>query len=181
MSPKDAIYHELLALRCQRGEKGAFEELVRTWEKPLFYYVRRLVSDEQSAWDILQETWMKTIRGIRSLRNANSLPVWLYSIARKTAMSHLRDAYARQALLECSEHLEDIGEPDIHFSPEDAEQVHQGLQKIALPFREVLTLHFLEGLSVQEIAEIAGIPPGTVKSRLHYARRALRGVLMARK
>jgi DNA-directed RNA polymerase specialized sigma24 family protein len=53
---KDLIYQELLVLRCQRGDKAALSELVRTWEKRLFYFIRRLVNEEHDAWDILQQT-----------------------------------------------------------------------------------------------------------------------------
>ena len=63
------------------------------------------------------------------------------------------------------------------FSAEAAEQVHAGLSALSIPHREVLTLHFLEDLSVEETATVLGVPPGTVKSRLYYAKRALRDVL----
>jgi len=55
LTDKEAIYCELLVLRCWRGQKDALEELVRSWEKRLFYYIRRLVDDEQTAWQVLQE------------------------------------------------------------------------------------------------------------------------------
>ena len=56
MTEKQAIYYKLLVLRCRRGHKDALEELVTSWEKPLFYYIHRLIEDEQDAWGILQET-----------------------------------------------------------------------------------------------------------------------------
>lgn len=55
MTEKQAIYYELLVLRCRQGRRDAFEQLVRDWEKRLFYYIRRLIDDEQDAWQILQE------------------------------------------------------------------------------------------------------------------------------
>ena len=64
-----------------------------------------------------------------------------------------------------------------NFSFEDAQQVHRGLSKLSLPHREALTLHFLEDLSVDEISQLLSVSPGTVKSRLHYAKRALRTIL----
>jgi RNA polymerase sigma-70 factor (ECF subfamily) len=60
---------------------------------------------------------------------------------------------------------------------DNADQVHHGLAQLSLPFREVLTLFFLEDFSIDAIAEIVGVPPGTVKSRLYYAKQALRAVL----
>jgi len=92
VSEKEAIYCELLVLRCRRKEKAAFEELVRHWERQLFYYIRRLVENEQDAWDLLQQTWLKVFSGIRSLRDPRTLPTWLYRIARNTTISHLKAA-----------------------------------------------------------------------------------------
>jgi RNA polymerase sigma factor (sigma-70 family) len=174
-SEKDIIYLELLVLRCRRGETTAWEELVRRWEKPLFYYVRRLIPDEQDSWDVMQELWLKAFRGLGSLHQAASLPAWLYQLGHHTAMTHLRDAYSQQTLIQDDECLPADCEPQ--FAADDAERVHFGLNQIALPLREVLTLHFLEDFSVSDVAQIVGIPEGTVKSRIHHAKRALRGVL----
>src|SRR5271156_4949212 len=78
----EAIYQELLALRCRRGEKAALEELVITWEKRLLYFIRRLVDEEHDAWDVLQQTWLRVLSGIGALRDSQSLGPWLYRVAR---------------------------------------------------------------------------------------------------
>jgi len=177
VTEKQAVYYELLVLRCQRGQREALEELVRSWEKRLFYYVRRLVDDEQIAWQVLQETWVKVLQGINRLREPRKLPLWLYSIARKTAISHLRLEYKKQALFGTDANASNIEQDNCELSLEDAEHVHYGLGQISLPHREILTLFFLQDLSLEEIAGVLSIPRGTVKSRLHYARRTLRAVL----
>jgi RNA polymerase sigma-70 factor, ECF subfamily len=173
----EAIYEELLALRCRRGEKAALEELVRTWEKRLFYFIRRLVDDEQDAWDVLQQTWLRVLSGIGALREPRSLGAWLYRVARHAAFNHgqVRATYRRflqeyQAAASADEapELENI---------ENAEQLHRGLLRLPVPHREVLTLFFLEDFSIDQIALILDIPSGTVKSRLHHAKKALRAVL----
>lgn len=172
---KQAVYQQLLVVRAQRGDAGALEELISLWEPRLFYYVRRLVDQEADAWDVLQKTWLKMMRRIGTLRDPAALPRWLYTLARNTAFDAAR---ARQ-----TDHLslgdrEDFEEPhtgpEEPFDFEDAEAVHRALERISRPHREVLTLFFLEDLSVEEIGDVVGVPPGTVKSRLHYARRALR-------
>jgi len=177
VTEKEAIYCELLVLRCRRGRRDAQEELVRTWEKPLLYYIRRYVDDEHESLQILQETWVKVLRGLRKLREPRRLPAWLYSIARKTALSHLRARYSEQALFSTGDSIEDCGDDGGTLAFEDAEQVHYGLGKLSLLHREVLTLFFLEDLSLEEIAGVLEIPVGTVKSRLYHARRALRTIL----
>lgn len=177
MTEKKTIYYELLVLRCQRGQKDAFCELVRTWEKRLFYYIRRLVDEEQDAWQVLQDTWVKVISGIKKLREPKKLPSWLYKVARNTALGHLRKKYKRQVLIEPDTNICDIQDRASNFAFDDAQQIHFGLAKISLAHREALTLFFLQDLAVEEIAEVLQIPAGTVKSRLYHARRALKAVL----
>ena len=94
------LYQELLAIRAKRGDKEAFDEIVRTFERPMFYYVRRLVESDEDAWDVLQETWVKAFRGLGSLRETKRFRIWLYAIAHRTVMSHYRTGYRRQAVLE---------------------------------------------------------------------------------
>jgi len=173
---KDLIYQELLVLSCQRGERAALEELVVTWERRLFYFIRRLGSEEQDAWDVLQQTWVKVLRGISGLKEPGNLGPWLYRIARNTALNHGQmRSHQRERLeeLPAVETEEDPGPRNL----DDAEQIHHGLLQLALPHREVLTLHFLESMTVEQIAHVLEVPAGTVKSRLYHAKRALRAVL----
>jgi RNA polymerase sigma factor (sigma-70 family) len=171
------LYRELLVVRAKRGDNKAFEEIVREFEKSVFYYVRRLVETDEDAWDILQETWIKAFRGIGSLRETKRFLIWLYSIAHCTAMSHHRAAYRKQAVLDEAFGAEAAIEVESTPNPEDAERVHVALDRLDPDFREVLILRFLEDLSVEEAAEIMGVPTGTVKSRLFHAKKALKKVL----
>ena len=177
MTDKEAILYELLVLRCKQGRKNAFEELIRMWEKRLSFYIRRLVNDEHDAWQILQETWVKVLRGIRKLREPRKLPAWLYRTARNTAITHIRDEYARKSLLDKNENTnKDTGyDPLLMF--DDAELVHFALGRISLPHREVLTLFFLQDLSLEDVAIVLDIPVGTVKSRLYYAKQSIKTVI----
>jgi RNA polymerase sigma-70 factor (ECF subfamily) len=163
---KQAILQELLVLRCQRGERPAFDELARQWEGRLLYYVRRLVASEEDAWDVMQATWLRVCRGIRSLESPDRLAPWLYQVTRCAALSHWRGYYRAHAHWEEPGNLEEVAAPEEVEPFEDAEQVHRAL-----------TLFFLEDLSQEQMAEVLGIPLGTVKSRLSYAKRALRSVL----
>lgn len=179
-STKQTIYNELLVLRCQRGDAGAFRELVNTWERPLVYYIRRLLGPRDVEFDVLQEVWLRVFRGIKTLREPKSLPIWLYRITRRAAMRHLRETYTEPAVEQAVCDLDAVEveiDERLHFSPDDAADIHRALERIPMQFREVLTLHFLEDMSVGEVAEVIGIPPGTVKSRLFHAKRALREAL----
>ena len=174
---KQTILHELLVLRCQRGDTDAFSELIAHWEQRLFFYIRRLVATEEDAWDVLQQTWVKAYQSIRSLRQPKYLPTWLYKIARHTAMHQWRGHYREQLHLAEKAQQVDSTHTDENLSFENAEHVAVGLSQISLPHREVLTLFFLDDLSLNQIADVLEIPLGTVKSRLSYAKRSLRAVL----
>lgn len=177
MRDKRAIYCELLVLRCRQGRQDALEELIRTWERPLLYYVRRLVDREDDARQILQDTWLKVFQGLGKLRKPERLAAWLYGIARNTAISHLRTRYQERALFDSDDGLQGSAGDDIQLGLDNAERIHFGLGRISLAHREVLTLFFLQDLSLEEIASVLAIPVGTVKSRLHHAKRALKAVL----
>lgn len=174
---KKAIHYELLVLRCRQGRQDALEELIRTWERPLLYYVRRLLDTDEEARQVLQETWLKVLQGLGRLRRPESLPAWLYGIARNTAVSHLRAKRQEGVLFESDDGVVDSNGEDAHLDFDDAERIHYGLDRISPTHREVLTLFFLQDLSLEEIASVLEIPAGTVKSRLHHAKRALRAVL----
>ena len=178
MTEKEAIACELLVLRCRQGQRAAWEEMVQTWDRPLFYYVHRLIDDEDDARHVLQQTWVKVLQGLRRLREPRKLPAWLYGIARKTALSHLRRKYSERAVFSNDSAMgQNARAGDVYLSFDDAEQIHYGLARISIEHRDVLTLFFLQDLSLEDIAHVLRVPIGTVKSRLHHAKRALRDLL----
>ena len=167
---------EWIALRCQSGEADAFEDLVAAMERPLLYYATSLTGNPDSGLDVLQEVWIKAFRGIGKLKDPGALRSWLYSITHGIAVDRIRRNTSRERA-ETVE-LEDFQEADEpSFAEEDAEAIHQALSEIGLKHREVLVLHFLEDLSIAEIAKVVGCSEGTVKSRMHYAKRAMKEIL----
>lgn len=164
----------MLVIRCRRGDRTAFDSLVQLWERPLFYYLRRLVPTEEDAWDLLQETWIKVYRALNTLRDPRTLPAFLYATARNTAISRLRS----QDHQETAPTLEDLPVPDCAIDAFDnAEQVHHALDQLPIAQREALALYFLQDLSIDDIATVLGVPSGTVKSRLHHGKKAIRNIL----
>ncbi|MBI2435383.1 MAG: RNA polymerase sigma factor [Candidatus Hydrogenedentes bacterium] len=175
MRSKPEIQSELFLLRWRAGDRAGLEGLMQTWERRLFYYLRRTLSSEEDSWDVLQEVWLRVWQHAGEVKSPKCLPAWLYRIAHNTAVSHLRRQRRYQETLESAPAPPEEGAAA--FTAEDAERIHAGLDRLPLPFREVLVLFFLEEFSQAEIAEILGIPAGTVKSRLFYAKQALRGEL----
>ncbi len=170
-----ALY-EWLALRCQSGERGAFEDLIALMERPLLYFATSLTGSQDAALDVLQDVWLKVFRGMRKLKDPGALRPWLYTITHGIAVDRIRrNSSRRQAEEEQIRDFQEADEPA--FADEDAAAIHAALEQITLKHREVLVLHFLEDLSLAEIAQVVGRSEGTVKSRLHYAKRALKEIL----
>ena len=176
-SVEELLHDAVLVLRCRRREEKAFEELVNRWEPRLYYYLRRIVEDENAVWDVLQETWLAVYQKIRKLEDPRRFPAWLYKISHNKAVSLLRREgkyvqVAEEQMAGCFENNGTIGIVD-----EQAELAHKLLGKLKLAHREVLTLYFLEGFSIREMAGILDVSEGTVKSRLHYAKHKMREAL----
>ncbi len=164
---------ELLVVRCQARDEQAFRELVRRWEPRLYYYLRRIIEDESAVWDVLQNTWLAAFRHVSRLEQARTFGSWIYRIAHDQAVNWLRKE--RRYTLQPDEVVEPPTENNavISVTSEDAALIHQALQRLPPHHREVLTLYYLEEFSAPQIARIIGLPEGTVKSRLHHARKNL--------
>jgi RNA polymerase sigma-70 factor, ECF subfamily len=176
MDIKNPTPYEWIALRCQSGELRAFEDLIAVMERPLLYYAASLTGDQDSGLDVVQEVWIKVLRDIRKLKDPGSLRSWLYAITHGLAVDRIRRNASRERAEQVDlEDFQETEEPS--FAEEDAAAIHQALTLIGLRHREVLVLHFLEDLSIAEIAQVVGCSEGTVKSRLHYAKRAMKEIL----
>ena len=176
MENQDRALYEWIALRCQAGEADAFEDLVSAMERPLLYYAASLTGNQDSGLDVLQEAWIKAFRNIGKLKDAGAVRSWLYSITHGIAVDRIRRNTSRERAEQVElEGFQEVGEPS--FAEEDAAAIHQALSEIGLKHREVLVLHFLDDLSMEEIAQVVGCSVGTVKSRMHYAKRAMKEIL----
>jgi RNA polymerase sigma-70 factor (ECF subfamily) len=176
----DTRADELLAVRCQLGERAAFDELIARWHEPLWRYLRRLANRDDVAADLAQDTWIRVLRGIAKLREPASLRAWLFGIARRAAMDRFRSEYARPVHSDAD--LDSLAAPPTD-EPEleaDLTELDAAMSTLSIGDREVLTLFYLRELSIDEMASLLGTPTGTVKSRLFRARHALRGGLQER-
>jgi RNA polymerase sigma-70 factor (ECF subfamily) len=172
---------ELLALRCQLGEAEAFEELVERWHLPLWKYVRRLAPDDHQAEEILQDVWLRIVRGLPNLREPSRLAAWMFRIARYASLDRMRGSYSRRELLGSETDLEfdqmpsgDASHVGLDTITDEVEELRLGLLELPLMEREVLTLFYLRELSLAQVADVLEIPVGTVKSRLFRARKLLK-------
>lgn len=173
----DARQHEerLTVLLAQQGDCEAFRMLVDLYDRRLLYFVRRILGETDGALDVLQSVWLVVHQKLWKLQSATAFRVWLYRIAHDQAVTELRRKTKRPTLSEdtpTSQPMDPAREDDSAF--ENAELVHTALLGLSVDHRRVLTLRFLEDMPIEEIAEVVGCGPGTVKSRLHYAKMALR-------
>ncbi|MCJ1678601.1 sigma-70 family RNA polymerase sigma factor [Streptomyces sp. APSN-46.1] len=167
----------LLVVRCQLGERKAFGELVRLWHAPLWRYVRGMVGSPHVADDLTQDAWVAVVRGLPRLREPDRFAPWLFTIARRAIADHLRQAYkAPETSVEEAEVVDD----DALSSVLTTMEIEGGLGELPPLEREVMILFHLQDLPLAACAEVLGVPPGTVKSRLHRARRTLRKILTER-
>jgi len=175
----DRLHERLLVLRCQGGDGAAFEELVGRYSGRLRFYLARVTSVDR-ADDLLQEVWCDVFRSLGRLLDPSAFAAWIYRIARDRAWRCLRQRSLPTATLEGVEIAAADDVPDEAFVMEDARAVRAALDRLAPEHREVLVLRFVEQMKYDQIAAVVGRPAGTVRSRLHYAKRALREALESR-
>ncbi|MDH4240976.1 MAG: sigma-70 family RNA polymerase sigma factor [Phycisphaerae bacterium] len=172
MNASDRLIEQIIILRCQTGDKDAFAELIERYQAPLRYFIRHLSSNSEVTDDIFQDTWLTVIRHIYSLKRTEAFPTWLYRIARNRVYQKHR---VKENLRELNENVAapNDTEDDV-YSPEDAAKIHRCLKRLRPEHREVLMLRFLEQMSYHEIAQVINCGLGTVKSRIYYAKLALK-------
>ncbi|MCI0360413.1 MAG: sigma-70 family RNA polymerase sigma factor [Planctomycetaceae bacterium] len=182
----DLIYERVLVVRSQAGDEDAFAELVARYDARLRYFLRKLLGPDRSwttglssrhADDVLQDVWLDVFRHLPRLADPQAFRAWVYRIARDRAFGLLRKSrWAEQPLGE-TDVPDESDDDDNGFDPEDAKRIHAALDLLPPEQREVLVLRFVEAMSYEGIARVTGQPLGTVRSRLHYAKRALRTIL----
>ncbi|MGC8878109.1 MAG: RNA polymerase sigma factor [Anaerolineae bacterium] len=180
--------------RAQRGDLSAFNRLVLAYQNLAYNVAYRIMGDADAAADVCQEAFLSAFKHIRALRSS-SFKSWLLRIVTNMCYDHLR--YQRRRPAHSLEELttnEGAGENPEHFSwlthggagPEElimsrelADFIQGGIASLPADQRVIIVLSDVQGFTYQEIAEIIGIPLGTVKSRLSRARAKLRDYLLA--
>jgi len=171
----DAIYFRLLVVRCQVGDRAALEELVARCQPRLRAYVFKMLSGKPSAQDVNQEIWLDVFRDLPKLADAGAFLPWMYRIARNRVFRLLRSERWPIESIDGIDVAHNNVEPD--FSTEEVKAIHDALDRISPEHREALLLRFIENMSYEQIASVAQCELGTVRSRLHNAKRALRRIL----
>jgi RNA polymerase sigma-70 factor (ECF subfamily) len=180
---------EELMVAFQKGDTGAYEELLRRHQHGLYNFIYRFLGNRETAEEVFQEVFIKIHRAAQSYAPNGKFTTWLYTIARNQCVDTFRRLKIREALsldvtFEDSEVrlgdtlANDEIPPDVLSSARQIENVLKlALDKLNPDQREVFLLREKEGFKFEEIAEMTGVSVNTVKSRMRYALEALRRVL----
>ncbi len=174
--------HLLAAARA--GDQHALETLLERHQAQVYRFGMKMCRDPEDAKDVLQETLLSMARSVRDFRGASSLSTWLYTIARSFCIKKRRRskfAPDEERSLDSdvtaeAQHLADPGRhPDEALAGKQVEMaLEQAIAALEPTYREVLLLRDAEGLTAPEVAEVLGLTPQAVKSRLHRARLLVR-------
>ena len=173
------VFNELLVLRYQGGDPAALETLARAWHPSMLRYAFRFTGEPEAAAEIAQEAWLAIVRGLGRLHDPAVFRGWAYRIVANKSRDWIRRRQARRKLTDRVERepapTAAEAEPDDHEAA--IRRLRAALETLPDDRRALLSMHYLEGMGVREIALALSIPPGTVKSRLFHARRQLKAAL----
>lgn len=176
---------EILKKACQ-GNTEAFEQIVISYEKPLYNLAFRFFSQPEDAMDVVQEVFLKIYQSLSSFRWESKFSTWVYRVCVNTCLDFLRKKSRFPSVSldeplkwEDSSHerqLQDPGDDVSHIAEkrEMAQRLMEIVEALDPHYRAIIILCDVEGYSYQETADILGVSIGTVKSRLHRARNLLR-------
>src|SRR3954451_6995212 len=186
MTPEDEL--QLIA-RCQQGDTAAFNDLVTRYRQRAFAMIYHMVRNEQDAWDLTQDGFVKAWKSIARFRGQSSFFTWLYRI-----LTNITIDWLRKKQIESGAELDDtvslnvapgaVTAPHEELAPatslgdkEIRARIDEAISRLSPEHRTVITLREIEGLEYQEIADATGVSLGTVMSRLFYARKKLQALL----
>lgn len=177
----DSISDAACVRKIQRGDTDAFEILLRRHEKAIFNLVYRMLGDYDDAAETAQETFLSAYRAIGQFRGEANFSTWLYRIALNHANTRRKSRNAREHRLVPIDTTEvndtQLGPAETLEKKEIRERVQQALNELEPEDAAVILLRDMQDSPYEEVARVLDVPVGTVKSRLHRARRALKSRL----
>ncbi len=178
-----------LVAKAMRGREDSFEELVRRYQRPITNYVFRMLNDYDASLDVSQEVFIKVYNSLSKYSSEYKFSTWLYRIAHNAAIDHMRRNSVNQQSIE-TENADGTYQLQIESrgpSPEQDRERSEWRSEIdavvkCLPaaYRDLIVLRHSQDLSYDEIAEVTGLPLGTVKNRLFRAREMMREIFVER-
>ncbi len=159
--------------RVRRGDRGAFSELYRLYQRRLYGYLSRLLRNPATVDEVLDDVMLVVWKDARKFRGDAAVSSWIFGIAYRKALSAMRAERRYQAPLDRSADASALA----GVSPQHDDWIRVALMHLSPDHRQVVELTYFGGFSYQEIAQIAACPVNTVKTRMFHARRRLRVLL----
>lgn len=169
---------------CQQGRAEAFDELIRLTHRDVYGLALRLTGNPEDAADVTQETYIRLLKSIKSFRGEAKFSTWLYRVTSSVAITSLRKRGRRRAEVPLEGEAwqewpappggEPAEELDRHLL---ADRLEAALQRLGEPYRMVVVLRDVYGLSLEEVGQQLGVTPGAAKVRLFRARQKLKEML----
>ena len=168
------LFDQLLVIEVQRGDSRAAARLFQRWNPRLLRAARRYCGDVQSVGDLVQDCWLAIWKGLHSLRDPARFRSYIFAVLHRRGSDHLRKVVRDRSRVTDSA---EASEPSMPAMQSDRVALSQAFGKLPPEQRLAAHLHFAEGLTLAEIADVQQIPEGTAKSRLFHARRKLKAAL----
>jgi len=184
------VEEDALVRRAQKGDLAAYDDLVRRYQERIYATVYHMTSNHEDANDLAQESFIKGYQALKSFKGGSSFYTWLYRIAVNKTINFLKQRKNRSAMSLNDLDFNAEKDPDLVALISDKtprrdaalgelqKKLNEAMLKLSEPHRLVVTLHDVQGLAHEEIAEIMECNVGTVRSRLFYARQQLQGYLL---
>jgi len=174
---REQLYDELLVLRSLEGDRQALGELVSRWHPRFRRHAHCLVGNREAAEDVVQEAWLAIVKGLPRLDAAGAFAGWAYRIVANKCVDWVRRQKRDRRLSAALAETASPGQELAGNAPDRAELLRAALARLPADRRALLCMHYLEGFSMTQIADIVNVPEGTVKSRLYHARQELRRLM----
>jgi len=188
-SPPEATEEQILVRRARQGDLAAYDDLVRRYQERIYATIYHMTSNHEDANDLAQETFIKAYQALKSFKGGSSFYTWIYRIAVNKTINFLKQRKNRTHMSLNDLDFNAERDPDLVALVSDKtprreagltelqERLNAGMQKLSESHRMVVTLHDIQGLPHDQIAEVMGCNIGTVRSRLFYARQQLQAYL----
>jgi RNA polymerase sigma factor (sigma-70 family) len=187
--PSVPVGEDTLVRQARHGDLAAYDELVKRHQERIYATIYHMTSNHEDANDLAQESFIKAFQALKSFKGGSSFYTWLYRIAVNKTINFLKQRRNRTYISLNNMDFNAEHDPDMMALISDKtprreagltelqEKLNAALMKLSEPHRLVVVLHDVQGLSHEEIAQVAGCNIGTVRSRLFYARQQLQGYL----
>lgn len=175
--PADSVDDQALVAAALGGRPEAFGTLVKRYDRAVYHLAFRTLRDQEEARDVTQEAFFKAYRSLRTFKPGAKFSTWIFSIAYHACCDRLsrRKRYSNDELPERAD--PSTGPEAAAIAGDEARRLRAAIEALPEKYRSVITLYHLQGRQYEEIAQVLGIPMGTVKTHLFRAKEQLRRML----